>query len=184
ALRPGSSALASSVTVSEVIPTASRLAITVQTSPAWIGASQTQSLTALNITFWPSSTARLASTQAAMSMKLSMWPPCMTPRWLAWAGITRIESVYGSTRGRTGIARILPGRPLLMGPDGAGDDHLLHLARALADLQDLGVAIEAGDRALLDPAVAAVDVEAALGDGLGQASGGQLRHRGELAEGP
>ena len=33
----------------------------------------------------------LATTQAAMSIQLIMWPPCMTPSVFAWAGITRID---------------------------------------------------------------------------------------------
>ena len=40
----------------------------------------------------------------------------------------------------------------------AGDQHALHLGGALADLQDLRVALEAGDRELVHEAVAAVDL--------------------------
>ena len=52
---------------------------------------QTQSVTALKKTVWPGATARVATTQAAMSIQLIMWPPCMTPRVFSWPGITRIE---------------------------------------------------------------------------------------------
>src|SRR5215204_2068636 len=45
----------------------------------------------------------------------------------------------------------------------AGDDHLLDLVGALADGEDLGVAVEAADGVLLDVAVAAVDLDGLLG---------------------
>jgi hypothetical protein len=41
----------------------------------------------------------------------------------------------------------------------AGDDHALYLIRALSDLEDLLVAVEAGDRVLVHEAVAAVDLQ-------------------------
>ena len=40
----------------------------------------------------------------------------------------------------------------------AGDDHALDLGRALADLQDLGVAVEPRDGVLLHEAIAAEDL--------------------------
>src|ERR687892_1175546 len=49
------------------------------------------------------------------------------------------------------------------GSERAGDDHLLDLVRALADREDLGVAVEAADGVLLDVAVAAVDLHGLLG---------------------
>src|SRR6185369_1173878 len=45
----------------------------------------------------------------------------------------------------------------------ARDHHLLHLVGALADREDLGVAVEAADGVLLDVAVAAVDLHGLLG---------------------
>jgi hypothetical protein len=39
------------------------------------------------------------------------------------------------------------------------NDHALHLVRALADLEDLLIAVEARDRVLVHEAVAAVDLE-------------------------
>jgi hypothetical protein len=62
-----------------------------------------------------------------MSIKLIMWPPCMTPSVFAWAGITRIDRTQGSAAG-VGHS--------VMGADRARDHHLLHLRGPLADLQD------------------------------------------------
>src|SRR5262249_51071684 len=45
-----------------------------------------------------------------------------------------------------------------------GDDHALHFVRALADLQDLLIPVQPGDRRLLDEAVAAVDLERLVHD--------------------
>jgi len=66
------------------------------------------------------------------------------------------------------IARLRPGLPtavairfaLRIGSESqlASDDHLLHLRGALADLKHLGIAIEPGDRELVDVAVAAEDL--------------------------
>src|SRR5438874_2168410 len=72
------------------------------------------------------------------------------------------------------------------GAEGARDDHLLHLVGALADREDLGVAIEAADRILLDEAVAAVDLDGLLRAAHGQASCLELGLRsgqGEVAPG-
>src|SRR3954462_3646337 len=49
------------------------------------------------------------------------------------------------------------------GAERPGYDHLLHLVRPLADRKDLGVAVEAADRILLDVAVAAVDLYGLVG---------------------
>jgi len=58
--------------------------------------------------------------------------------------------------------------------------HLLHLVGALADGEDLGVAVEAADRVLLDVAVAAVDLHRLLAGAHGQPAGLELRlRRGE-----
>src|SRR3954454_7729016 len=59
-----------------------------------------------------------------------------------------------------------------------GDDHALTLVRALADLEDLLVAEQAGDRELFHEAVAAVDLQRGVHDAIRQQSGVQLRLRG------
>jgi len=60
------------------------------------------------------------------------------------------------------------------------DHHALHLVGALADLQDLLVAEEAGDRELLHEAVAAVDLQRAVDDTVREDPGEELRlRRGE-----
>ena len=56
------------------------------------------------------------------------------------------------------------------GAQSAGDDHLLDLVGALADRQDLRVAVEPADRVLLDVAVAAVDLNRLLGGADGEAT--------------
>ena len=64
----------------------------------------------------------------------------------------------------------------------AGYHHLLDLVGALADREDLGVAVEAADRVLLDVAVAAVDLDRLLGRSDREAAGDQLRLRGGEGE--
>ena len=64
----------------------------------------------------------------------------------------------------------------------AGDHHLLDLVGALADREDLGVAVEAADRVLLDVAVAAVDLDRLLGRPDREAAGDQLRLGGGQGE--
>src|SRR5712691_1588814 len=64
----------------------------------------------------------------------------------------------------------------------AGNNHLLHLVGALADREDLGVAIEAADRILLDVAVAAVDLDGLLRAAHGQAACLELGLRGGEGE--
>src|SRR6187549_2643516 len=64
----------------------------------------------------------------------------------------------------------------------ARDHHLLDLVGALADREDLGVAIEAADRVLLDEAVAAVDLHRLLGRFDREAAGDQLRLGGGEGE--
>src|ERR1700742_1526111 len=61
------------------------------------------------------------------------------------------------------------------GSERAGDDHLLHLVGALADGEDLRVAVHAADRVLLDVAVAAVDLDGLLGTAHREAAGLELR---------
>src|SRR6266581_4037456 len=71
-------------------------------------------------------------------------------------------------------------------PEGARDHHLLDLVGALADREDLGVAVEAAHRILLDVAVAAVDLHGLLRAAHGQAPGLQLGlggREGEVASG-
>src|SRR5215207_11369683 len=64
----------------------------------------------------------------------------------------------------------------------AGDEDAHDLAGALADLQDLGVAVEAGDGELLHVAVAAVDLDGVAGRGDGGFGGVQLGDGGLAAE--
>src|ERR1700759_652301 len=69
-----------------------------------------------------------------------------------------------------------------LGPERAGDDHLLHLVGALADGEDLRVPVHAADRVLLDVAVAAVDLHGLLGAAYGEPAGLELRLRGGQRE--
>src|SRR5215211_401058 len=68
--------------------------------------------------------------------------------------------------------------------DRTGDEDAHDLAGALADLEDLGVAVEAGDGELLHEAVAAVDLDGVAGGGDGGLGGVQLGDGGLAAEGP
>src|ERR1700722_3358304 len=73
-----------------------------------------------------------------------------------------------------------------LGAERARDDHLLHLVGALADRQDLRVAVEAADRVLLDVAVAAVYLHRLLAAAHGEAAGLELglrRGQREVAAG-
>src|SRR6476661_10570907 len=62
----------------------------------------------------------------------------------------------------------------LSGAERAGDDHLLDLVGALADREDLRVAIEAAYGVLLDEPVSAVDLHGLLGTAHRQPTGLQL----------
>ena len=64
----------------------------------------------------------------------------------------------------------------------AGDQHPLHLGGALADLEDLGVAVEAGHGVLLHEAVAAEDLGGDPGRGDRRLGGVELGDRGGLLE--
>src|SRR5918996_1554425 len=64
------------------------------------------------------------------------------------------------------------------GSERSGDHHLLDLVRALADREDLGVAVETADRVLLDVAVAAVDLHRLLAAAHRQPPRLELRLRG------
>src|SRR5918994_7451792 len=90
------------------------------------------------------------------------------------------SSVGGSTL-RLWRARINPAR---LGPQRPRDHHLLHLVGALADREDLGVAVEAADRVLLDVAVAAVDLHGLLRRAHREPTGLQLRLGGSERERP
>src|SRR2546423_13724032 len=70
-------------------------------------------------------------------------------------------------------------RPLLdvHAGDGAGDDQSLDLRGALEDRPDLGVAVHPLNRELARVAVAAQDLNRALGRPDGDLAGLQLRHR-------
>src|ERR1700758_4497554 len=70
-------------------------------------------------------------------------------------------SFWNPSRGPT--SRIFTAVGVISGSEGAGDHHLLHLVGALADREDLRVAVEPADRVLLDEAVAAVDLHRLLG---------------------
>src|SRR5579875_1163964 len=69
-------------------------------------------------------------------------------------------------------------------PEAPRDDHLLDLVGALADGEDLRVAVEAADRVLLDVPVAAVDLDRLLGRADGEPAGLQLRLGGGQPEWP
>src|SRR5262249_54265408 len=62
------------------------------------------------------------------------------------------------------------------------DHHSLHLVRALADLEDLLVAVEPRDRELVHEAVAAVDLKRPVRDAVGELAGEELRHSRRLRE--
>src|SRR5262245_18290923 len=64
----------------------------------------------------------------------------------------------------------------------ASDDHPLHLIRALTDLEDLLVAVQARDRSLLHVAEAAVDLERGVRDAVRELARVELRHRGLSGE--
>jgi len=64
------------------------------------------------------------------------------------------------------------------------DDDALHLARPLADLEDLGVPVEPRDGELLDVAVAAVDLDGLSRDVDGHLGREELCHRGFRLERP
>src|SRR5262245_6789954 len=66
----------------------------------------------------------------------------------------------------------------------ASDDHALHLISALSDLEDLLVAVEAGDRGLLHVAEAAVDLERRVRNPVRELPGVELRHRRFARERP
>src|SRR5690348_5189176 len=68
------------------------------------------------------------------------------------------------------------------GPERAGDDHLLHLVGALADGEDLRVAVHAAHGVLLDVAVAAVDLHGLLRAAHRQTPRLQLGLRGRQRE--
>src|SRR6201999_3675250 len=103
-----------------------------------------------------------------------------TSRTLSSVAITS-GSFWKPSRGPTSrsfTAFGMPAPALTSSPERPRDHHLLHLVGALADRQDLGVAVEAADRVLLDVAVAAVDLDGLLGAAHGQPAGLQLRLRG------
>src|SRR6266511_3054231 len=75
-----------------------------------------------------------------------------------------------------------PPSPPRVQPEGAGDEDAHHLAGALADLQDLGVAVEARHRELVHVAVAAVHLDRLARGGHRRLRGVQLGDRGQPAE--
>src|SRR4051812_37357196 len=92
-------------------------------------------------------------------------------------------SFWKPSRGPTSRMRTSAGRAMSLGAERAGDDHLLDLVGALADGEDLRVAVHAAHRVLLDVAVAAVDLHGLLGRAHGQPAGLQLGLRGGQREG-
>src|SRR5581483_3038514 len=70
----------------------------------------------------------------------------------------------------------------LLQPQPAGDHEPLNLRRALADREDLRVAVEARDRRLFHVAVAAMHLQAYVRGAHRQLGGEELRHGGGLAE--
>src|SRR5262249_32400528 len=69
-----------------------------------------------------------------------------------------------------------PARARALQTEMASDDHPLHLIRALSDLEDLLVAVEARDRRLLHVSEAAVDLQRGVRDPIRQLTGVELRH--------
>src|ERR1700722_9772187 len=65
-----------------------------------------------------------------------------------------------------------------------GDHHALHLVGALADLEDLLVAIEPRDRVLVHEPVPAVDLQRPVRRPVRELAGKQLGHRGGASERP
>ena len=93
----------------------------------------------------------------------------------------------GSSARRRGSWPWGPSRQLAAqraGPERPGDHHLLDLVGALADGEDLRVAVEAAHRVLLDVAVAAVDLHGLLGAAHRQAAGLELGLGGGQREVP
>src|SRR6478672_3651358 len=92
-------------------------------------------------------------------------------------GATRTTASAPSARSRSSCSSraSAAGRlEALSGAERAGDDHLLDLIGALADREDLRVAVEAAHGVLLDEPVPAVDLHGLLGTAHRQATGLQL----------
>src|SRR3954452_8226136 len=86
------------------------------------------------------------------------------------------------TEGGADQAACASGTPVTLEAEELGDDHALHLVRALADLEDLLVAVEPGDREFLGEAVAAVDLERRVHDAVREDARVELRLRRGEAE--
>src|SRR6476469_10571920 len=100
-------------------------------------------------------------------------------------GATRTTASAPSARSRSSCSSraSAAGRlEALSGAERAGDDHLLDLVGALADREDLRVAVEAAHGVLLDVAVAAVYLHGLLGAADGEAAALELRLRRREAE--
>src|SRR5687768_16036116 len=96
---------------------------------------------------------------------------CGHVRWVE-AAVTALD---GSGRARSGI-----GAEAQL----AADHEALHLARALPDLEDLGVAVEPRDGRLVDEAVAPEDLRGLAGRGDRALGRVELRHGRVLLERP
>src|SRR6478672_1191949 len=88
-------------------------------------------------------------------------PTVVFPASVSWS-----RSACGETRTRLvqclapeKALELLSPQPQRLQTQVPRDDHSLHLVRALADLEDLLVAVQARDRRLLHVPVAAVDLE-------------------------
>src|SRR3954447_18772610 len=99
-----------------------------------------------------------------------------------WRKSPAVSAAGTSTEGGADQAACASGTPLRLEAEEPGDDHSLYLVRALADLEDLLVAVEARDREFLGEAVAAVDLEGRVHDAVREDAGVELRLGGCEAE--
>src|SRR4051794_465092 len=99
-----------------------------------------------------------------------------------WRKSPAASAAGTSTEGGADQAACATGTPLRLEAEEPGDDHALHLVRALADLEDLLVAVEPRDREFLREAVAAVDLQRRVDDAVREDAGIELRLRCGEAE--
>src|SRR5689334_2916788 len=86
-----------------------------------------------------------------------------------------VDTYTANSKSQSAATRRLRMVLLGLGAEGARDHHLLYLVRALADGEDLGIAVEAADGILLDVAVAAVDLHGFVGGAHREAACLELR---------
>src|SRR5438128_3591070 len=140
----------------------------------WIGETSPASATS---TPSPKSAARFQSARSRRPRRRSRSHPCVKSAAVRVAS----ESTTGGAD-QAAWASSTPGLCPLQ-PQQLRDDHALDLVRAFADLEDLLVAEEAGDRELVHEAVAAVDLQRRVGGAVREQAGIELRLRGREAEG-